>query len=223
MWPNAKDRAKYLLAIIDRLLKVYGKDLGIGYDIACSFIATVAKSFLSPAAREKALQLVVPAFHGYAHNCACQLDHHPLYVVGFGLEDFEECERIFSSSNFLARLTHHATHFHRHQAMDMHFAQWDEDKYAELSKPTLILAIISTNVCASAMFLFNNYKQVDQILDEMPKAIAALESEKTPNECDYAAHLKAERVYLASRKKEPEADVMVSKYITLLKVYKDAR
>ena len=209
------------MAIIDKLLKVYGKHLGVGYDIACSFLATVAKSSLSPAAREQALQLVVPAFHGYAHNRACQLDHHPLYVVGFGLEDFEGCERIFSSSNFLARLTRHATRFHRHQSMDMHFTQWDEDKYTELSKLVHVLAMTGTDICP-AMFLFNNYKQVDQILDEMPKAIAALESGKTPDECDYAAHLEAERIYLASHKKEPETDVIASKYISLLKVYKDA-
>ena len=212
------------MAIIDRLLKVYGKDLGIGYDIACSFIATVAKSSLSSAAREQALQLIVPAFHGYAHNRACQLDHHPLYVVGFGLEDFEGCERVFSSSNFLARLTRHAMRFHRHQAMDMHFAQWDEDKYTELSMLIFVLAmtINITNASPLAMFLFNNYKQVNQILVEMPQAITALESGKTPEECDYAAHLEAERAYLASRKKEPEADVIASKYISLLKVYKDA-
>ena len=86
---DENNSAKYLLAIINRSLKVYGKDLGIGYDIACLFLATIAKSSLSAAAQEKALQLVVPAFHGYVHNCACQLNHHPLYVVGFGLEDFE--------------------------------------------------------------------------------------------------------------------------------------
>jgi len=197
--------AKYPLAIIDRLLKVYGKDLGIGYDIACSFLATIAKSSLSAAAREKALQLVVPAFHGYAHNRACQLDHHPLYVVGFGIEDFEGCERVFSSSNFLARLTRHATQFHRHQAMDMHFTQWDEDKYLELTT-----------------FLLNNYKQVDQMLLDMPIAIAALESGKAPEECDYPAHLNTERAYLASRKKEPEADITACKYIELLMVYDEA-
>lgn len=127
-------RAKYPLAIIDRLLRVYGKDLGIGYDIACAFLATVAKSSISAAAREKALQIVVPSFHGWAHNRACQLKHHPLYTVGFGIEDHETCERVFSSSNFLARITRHATRFHRHQAIDMHFTQWDEDKYTELSK-----------------------------------------------------------------------------------------
>jgi hypothetical protein len=45
--------------------------------------------------------------------------------------------------------------------MDMHFTQWDEDKYAELSKQILVLARIGANVCLSALFLFNNYKQVD--------------------------------------------------------------
>ena len=73
------------------------------------------------------------------------------------------------------------------------------------------------------MFILNNYKQVGQILDEMPKAIVALESGKTPAECDYAGHLKAERIYLASHKKEPEANMIASKYIYLLAVYKDVK
>jgi hypothetical protein len=90
------------LAIIDKLLKVYEKDLGIGYNIAYSFIATVAKSSLSSAAREQVLQLIVPAFYGHVYNLTCQLDHHPLYVVEISLKDLEVCKHIFSSSNFLA-------------------------------------------------------------------------------------------------------------------------
>jgi hypothetical protein len=56
----------------------------------------------------------------------------------------------------------------------------------------------------------------------MPVAIAALESGKAPEECDYPAHLNTERAYLASHKKEPEADITACKYIELLMVYDEA-
>ena len=60
------------------------------------------------------------------------------------------------------------------------------------------------------------------MLLDMPVAIAALESGKSPEECDYAVHLNTECAYLASRKKEPEADVIACRYIELLVVYSEA-
>lgn len=71
-------------------------------------------------------------------------------------------------------------------------------------------------------FLLNNYKQVGVLLTDMPIAIVVFESGKTAEECDYAGHLNTERVYLASRKKEPEADETNCKYVTLLIMFKSA-
>lgn len=131
---NNFDSAKYGLAIINELLQGFGKRLGLGYDIACSFNATIRKSSIAVAAAEQQLRLCVPSFHGFAHNRSCQLLNHPLYLTCFGIEDLEICERVFSASNGCAKLTRHATRFHRLQFLDMHFTQWDEDKYAELSE-----------------------------------------------------------------------------------------
>lgn len=78
--------------------------------------------------------MVVNAFHGHAHERRCQLRNHPLYIKGVGLEDFEICERVFSSSNAVAVLIRHASYFHWIQFMDLHFRQWDKDKYFELSE-----------------------------------------------------------------------------------------
>ena len=83
------------------------------------------------------MQLVVNAFHGHAHNRMCQLQYHPLYLPGTGLEDFETCEHVFSSSNATAGLIRHASHFHYVQFLKLHFSQWDADKYAELSMSLL--------------------------------------------------------------------------------------
>ena len=88
-----------------------------------------------PAATAKAqgLQVVVNAFHGWAHNRLCQLKYHPVYWTGMGLEDLEMLEQFFSSSNTIARTVQHATLYHWHQAADLHFCQWGEQKYQELS------------------------------------------------------------------------------------------
>lgn len=84
-------------------------------------------------AKAKGLQVIVNAFHGWAHNRLCQLKYHPAYRTGMGLEDLESLERFFSSSNTIARTIRHATKFHWHQAVDLHFRQWGEEKYQELS------------------------------------------------------------------------------------------
>lgn len=126
-------RSKYPLAIVDKLLSVYGTKVACRYDIGCAFEKTVETSCIGPLATAKEFHLGVNAFHGYSHNRKCQLDHHPLYTKGMGRSEGEGCERIFSSSNGIARCTRHASKFHRHQAIEEHFKFWDEDKYANLS------------------------------------------------------------------------------------------
>lgn len=88
------------------------------------------------------MQFVVCAFHGYAHNRLCQLSNHPLYLIGFGIEDLEGMERVFAASNSVARVIRYASQFHYLQFLDLHFHQWDEDKYAELSKHFIVYHFI---------------------------------------------------------------------------------
>jgi hypothetical protein len=120
---------KYPLAVVKRLLDRYGKDIGLGYDIMCAFFKTLLRSTLGKRVVAMNLKGVVPAFHGHAHNRACQVGWHPLYVEGVGLEDFEECERTFSKSNHLACVTRLSTVFHRRQQIDEHFYFHDIDKH----------------------------------------------------------------------------------------------
>lgn len=68
----------------------------------------------------------------------------------------------------------------------------------------------------------NNYKQAADILTELPTMIAALQSGKAPEHTAYAAHLDAERAYLASLKKEPDIHVFGCQYISLLQKYSQA-
>jgi hypothetical protein len=73
-----------------------------------------------------------------------------------------------------------------------------------------------------ATFLFNNYQQAQGLLNDMPTAIAALQSGKALEDTVYHEHLDAERLYLASRKKEPESDVIACEYVALLIKYEAA-
>ena len=114
----------------------------IGSDIGCSLTSTVAASSIRDKASHNNLQLAVNAFHSHAHNRKCQLKNHPLYLHGFGLEDLETCELIFSSSNAMAPLIQHVSHFHYVQSLDLHFDQWDMDKYLELSKYNVCLSML---------------------------------------------------------------------------------
>lgn len=129
---------KYPLAIVNRLFDQYGADIGLGYDIFCAFIKTLLSSSLGAKAVAMRLQGVVPAFHGHAHNRSCQVQWHPMYMEGVGLEDFEECERTFYKSNELASITRLATPFHRQQQIDEHFFFHDLNKHAASGKSSII-------------------------------------------------------------------------------------
>ena len=122
---------KYPLAVANRLLGILGEDIAVGYDIACTFSKTLARSTIGPLAKTQRMRGVVPAFHGYAHNRGCQVNWHPMYVEGTGKADFEQCERLFSGSNALAAITRFATVFHREQELVEYFSFVSDDKYAE--------------------------------------------------------------------------------------------
>ncbi|KAI0684967.1 hypothetical protein C8T65DRAFT_712851 [Cerioporus squamosus] len=152
---------KYPLAIINKLLKVYGPDILVGYDIGCEFSKTLDNSSLGTLAREQRLTSIVPAFHGHSHNRGCQVQFLPLYFSGAGKEDFEGSERLFSESNALAPGTRLATPFHRHQAIEQFAMFWSRQKHAE-----------------SGNFIYNNYKQALDIIRIDGEAITHEDAER---------------------------------------------
>ena len=64
---------KYPLAIVNHLFDLYGADIGLDYNIMCAFIKTLSRSSLGVKTVAFCLQGIVPAFHGHAHNRACQV------------------------------------------------------------------------------------------------------------------------------------------------------
>lgn len=122
------------MALINKLIDAFGADLCIGYDIGCGFATTAERSpKVGPKVHASRTRFCVGSFHGHAHCRLCQLDWHPLYINGCGLEDFETCEHCFSESNLVAGPTRHASTFHRRQTILNHFKRWNVDKYAEIS------------------------------------------------------------------------------------------
>lgn len=151
---NVLHSAKYPLAIVAKAMKVLGPRTSCGYDIGCSFLATVLASSLADAFKASKSRLCVDAFHGYSHNYACQSVHHPNIIEGAGLEDYGTMERIFSASNSVALVTRYASAWNRRVFIDMFFRQWDEDKYVNIGT-----------------MLLNNYCQALEILAGEPALI----------------------------------------------------
>ncbi|EPQ50029.1 hypothetical protein GLOTRDRAFT_21641, partial [Gloeophyllum trabeum ATCC 11539] len=192
--------AKYPLATVNKILDVHGSDIACGFDIGCAFEKTLAKSSLSPKVKDLRLRMVVGSFHGHAHNRGCQLGWHPLYVPGIGRADLEGCERVFSSSNALAPGTRHASKFHRHQAVEEHFAFWDADKYANLST-----------------LLANHYREALKIVGERMEELSALKAGLgIDDDSEFEGFLRQERLYLSNLKKEPPEEALRFEYLEAL-------
>ncbi|KAF8586864.1 hypothetical protein K439DRAFT_1646075 [Ramaria rubella] len=104
--------AKYGLATLNKILDMFGDDQTVRYDITCSHVATVTASSIVDKAKCHRLVLAVNAFHGHAHNLICQLNNHPTYLPGVGIEDLETCKQVFASSNAVARVVRFSSHFH---------------------------------------------------------------------------------------------------------------
>ncbi|KAF8126588.1 hypothetical protein EV363DRAFT_1401744 [Boletus edulis] len=191
--------AKYGLAAISQILDFCDDDHAIGHDIGCASRITVAKSALGGRAKEAGLRVVVNAFHGFAHNRLCQLENHPLYLPGFGNEDLETCERIFSSSNSTAPLIRHASLFHWRQFLHLHFDQWDSDKYLELSR-----------------FLYNNYKQALDIVNKYTVQLVEFKALTNFDNKDFETWHQEELMYLKDCESEPATTSISIAYVAEL-------
>ncbi|KAG2154140.1 uncharacterized protein EDB93DRAFT_1239530 [Suillus bovinus] len=182
----SRELAKYLLAIIDKLLTIYGKNGGCAYDIGCTFSKTLTNSSLGMRVCELDFHLMVGVFHRHAHNCKCQLDWHPMYIPGTGHTEGEGCEHIFSSSNKLACSTRHASPFHRCQTIEEHFSFWDTDKYTTLSN-----------------FIWNHYHEVLNSIQTLTAELAVIKAELSLTDDNLVQFLKDEHDYLDGLKLPP--------------------
>ncbi|KAG1870301.1 hypothetical protein F4604DRAFT_1881242 [Suillus subluteus] len=192
--------AKYPLAIVDYILRNFGEDVGLGYDVGCTFGEIVHNSpLLQKKAEDLRLRICVNSFHGYAHNRLCQVQHHPLYLAGFGLEDLETMERVFSSTNASARIIRYATRYHWKQALDMQFSQWDMDKYQELSK-----------------FLLNNYRQALNTINEYSPVVTKMTQSLGIDEDTIESWIAEEYQFLLNLKEEPEEKILACSYVQAL-------
>ncbi|KAG1775054.1 hypothetical protein EV702DRAFT_1199651 [Suillus placidus] len=189
--------AKYPLAVVSKLLGVFGSNLGAGYDIGCQFKTTLDNSSLGPLAQSMHHTCLVGAFHGHAHRQLCQLFSLTTYIKGLGLEDLETCERTFSKSNSLASALRYASVFHRQQAIDTYFEHNNNfEVYANLSD-----------------FLYNNYKQALDILNDGDATLPNLMRDlKVTDETVFEHWLEEEKVYLRGLMREPEVKTLQMEY-----------
>ncbi|KAI0699213.1 hypothetical protein BC835DRAFT_1412678 [Cytidiella melzeri] len=197
---------KYALAVIDKLMSVFGQNIGLAYDIGCDTWKTILNSSLRDRAIEQNLRLIVPAFHGHQHNRLCQLDWHPMYINGAGKEDFEGCERAFKDSNMLASGTRLASAFHRHQAIEQHWAFRSLDKHAD-----------------SGTFLLHNYQQALGIIQKDGADLRNLFAKLGTTPADFAQYLKDEKAYLQGLKAEPEELSLRLEYLESLEALDEAQ
>jgi len=169
---------KYLLAVVEVLLKAFGAGIGGGYNIGCKFKTTLDCSRLGLCAWAFNYQALVNSFHGHVHNWLCQLSFLTTYVKGMGLEDLEGCEHFFSKCNVLAPSLHYASIFHWQRKIVEFMKHMDNfETYTNLSKHSCIL-VVMIYWSPTGNFLVNNYQQALKILQgesALKKSMADLE------------------------------------------------
>ncbi|EJU03916.1 hypothetical protein DACRYDRAFT_49530, partial [Dacryopinax primogenitus] len=100
--------------------------ISLGYNIGCKHSKTMARSSLGARAESLRVQFFVGAFHGYAHNCRCQLGFHPQFLATTGLKDFETNKQISLKQNLTIHLFQHGSAYHRHMCLHFFWSRWDE-------------------------------------------------------------------------------------------------
>ncbi|KAH9853147.1 hypothetical protein C2E23DRAFT_729387, partial [Lenzites betulinus] len=196
--------ARYPLATTAKALDVFDKRTMCGYDVGCSFGATLRHSSLARRFEEAECRVCVNAFHGYSHEYSCQIQHHPNSIKGMGLEDLETMERIFSASNQLAPVIRYASAYRRRVLIDAFFQQWDDEKYLNLGK-----------------MLYDNYRQALSIVREQGIVVAEAMNSLALTPEDLVKFATEERVYVGSLGKESVGDLHEIAYVEALEELRD--
>lgn len=193
--------ARYPLAIVAKALEVFNSEQPVlfGYDIGCSFKETIKKSLLGPLFEQWQWCCCTNAFHGTAHNYACQIENHPNVIEGIGLEDLETLERVFSASNHVASITCYASRFHRRVFIDLFFQQWNAEKYMN-----------------TGIMLYNNYIQATKILESETVALAEAMNSLKIGIDNLRNWQDEERNYFKTIGQESEEDVFRVAYVEAL-------
>jgi len=190
--------------MVAKALEVFGERTLMAYDVGCNLDKTIDASSLGELFKKLHCRCCVNAFHGFAHNYACQCQNHPHGIVGMGIEDLETLERIFSFSNQLAIVTRYASAYRRQVFIDLFFKQWDEEKYQNLG-----------------LMLYNNYRQALDIISEQSQALAEAMASLGVNEKVLKQWHDEEVEYFRTLGKEPEWDVHAMAYVELLQELRD--
>ncbi|QRV88505.1 hypothetical protein RhiJN_16523 [Ceratobasidium sp. AG-Ba] len=130
---------------------------------------------------------------------------NPLWKPSLGLEDFEWCERVFSSSNAVARCTRHASPSTRLRYVELHYRRWDADRQGSIAR-----------------LLYQNYMQAHSVIVQSTSHLETLppDSQVTDQEADML--VEAERTYLVNLKHEPPQDTLRVEYVTQLQALETA-
>ncbi|KAG0695487.1 hypothetical protein DFH29DRAFT_880019 [Suillus ampliporus] len=106
----------------------------------------------------------------------------------------------FHGSNGAAVLIHHSSYFHWMQFIDLHFDQWDQDKYLELSH-----------------FLHDNYVQALSIIEEHTRLLEEFMTRKSVTKDNFIRWQQEESEFLRNLAKEPPSDAIAAAYVDELK------
>ncbi|KAI1781831.1 hypothetical protein LXA43DRAFT_977885 [Ganoderma leucocontextum] len=196
--------AKYVLALLARILDhVPGRKL-LGYDIGCVCEETVRNSSLGDEFKKSGSRFCVNAFHGYSHSYNCQVKFHPTFIAGTGIEDLETLERLFSASNSLAPVTRYASRYRRKAFIHMFLQQWDREKYANLG-----------------LMLYNNYVQALEIIATLGPAVEEALRELNLTREQLGTLQAEEKEYFVALRDEDPANLHTIVYVELLEEYYD--
>jgi len=77
------------VAVANKLIHTFGKDILFAYDIGCTFSVMLSKSSIGELIHDLNFQCCTGSFHGAAHNRLCQLRFHIGLKEGAGMEDGE--------------------------------------------------------------------------------------------------------------------------------------
>lgn len=94
----------------------------------------------------------MPIFHAYAHEAACQQKYSPRNLEGFGLQDGENIERLWSYVGKFARMTKEMSSANRIDLLTDALSHYSSLKQKNLGNHNMLLCTLN-NYCGHVLYM----------------------------------------------------------------------
>ncbi|KAI9472882.1 hypothetical protein BDB00DRAFT_897908, partial [Zychaea mexicana] len=136
---TAGEQFTYVLSCLKKVseMPLYGSDIRIMYDVGCKIRKALQETECLDSIKD--VPIAVGIFHITGHSPECQIHFHPRLKEGWGIQDGEHLERLWSFLNGFVAMTRNMSSLNRRLTLTIALDFFTEQRIDNLGTESLMI------------------------------------------------------------------------------------